>query len=115
MQINVTKLHRELVEAGIPIEGVAATEPPRIDFLVEATDEQRVLAEEILEAHVPKDDREKRQQAYLEAGVTPEAMIAALWERMVEGRSEASEALQAIREAVQQQFPNVMDEQVSEK
>lgn len=115
MQINVRKLHHELVEAGIPIEGVAATEPPRIDFSPEATKQQRALANEILAIHVPEDFQDKRQQAYLEADVTVEAMVTAMWERVVEGRSEATDALQAIREAVQRQFPNVMDEQASEK
>lgn len=109
--INPTKLHHELVKAGIPIEGVAATEPPRIDFRAEATDEQRILAEQIVAAHVPEDDRERRQQAYLEAGVTLETMVAALWEQVVEGRSDAADALQVMREGVQQQFPNVLDEQ----
>lgn len=115
MQINVTKLHRELVEAGIPLEGVAATEPPRIDFLAATTEEQRALAEEILAVHVPENDQDKRQQAYLEAGVTVEAMVAALWERVVEERSDTSEALQMVRVAVQQQFPNLSDEQFLEK
>lgn len=103
--INVTKLHQELVQAGIPIDGVADETPPRIDFRPEATEKQRQQAQTILEAHVPEDYRDRREKAYVERGVTVEAMVIALWERVVEGRPEASEALQAIREGVKAEFP----------
>lgn len=105
MLINATKLHNELVAAGIPIEGVAATEPPRIDFRPEATPAQQRQAQEILAAHVPEDHRDKREQAYRESGVTVEAMIVALWERVVEGRVEMTEELQQVREDVKRRFP----------
>jgi hypothetical protein len=103
--INATKLHQELVEAGIPIDGVVATEPPRIDFRPEVTEAQQAVALAILAAHVPEDYQDKREAAYVAQGVTVEAMIAALWERVVEDRPEASESLQAIRENIKKQFP----------
>lgn len=103
--INVNKLDRELRLAGIPIDGVSDGEPTRIDFRPEATEVQRRRAQEILGAHVPEDDEDKRQRAYLEQGITPEAMIAALWERVVEGQVGATDALQAKRESVKQRIP----------
>lgn len=103
--INVTKLHQELIEAGIPIDGVAATEPPHIDFRPEATNAQREAAETLLAAHVPEDYQDKREAAYQEQGITVEAMIVALWERVVENSPAASEALQAIREEIKAEFP----------
>lgn len=103
--INVGKLHQELVQAGIPIDGVVDATPPYIDFRPEATDEQRQQAQAILDAHVPEDYRDRRQQAYIERGVTVEAMVIALWERVVEGRPEASDALQSIRETIKAEFP----------
>lgn len=103
--INTNKLHQELVQAGIPIDGVADTIPPRIDFQAEATAAQQQQALTILAAHIPEDYVDKRQQAYIERGVTAEALIAALWERVVEGRPEAAEALQTIRESIKAQFP----------
>lgn len=105
MKINAYKLHLELVEAGIPIEGVAATDPPRIDFLPEVTIEQQALAEKILAAHTPEDYIEKRQKAYIEAGITIDALVVALWEHVVEGNSDSLEKLQAIRQGVKQRFP----------
>lgn len=106
MDINVAKLHQELVSAGIPIEGVAATEPPRIDFSPEATKQQRVLAGEILAKHVPEDYQDKRHKAYLEHGITYEALVTALWEQVVEGQPDAVDALQKAREEIKQQFPS---------
>ena len=50
---NYAKLHRELVAAEIPIDGVSAD--GRIDFKPAATAEQRTLAEQIKAAHDPTD------------------------------------------------------------
>lgn len=47
----------------------------------------------------------KRERAYEELGCTSHALICALWERVVEGRPEASDELQIIREGVKIQFP----------
>lgn len=52
-QFLVEKFHCEIVSAGIPIEGV--DEFGRIDFLPEATPEQRAEAEIIKAAHDPTD------------------------------------------------------------
>jgi hypothetical protein len=104
MQINAKKLHRELIDAGVPIEGVSATEPPRIDFLPEATEENRELANRILAAHVPDDPLERRHQAYVEAGVTLEAMVEALWEYVVESRSASADSLQTIRQSINERY-----------
>ena len=103
MTINTQKLHRELEAAGIPIDGVASD--GRINFRSEVTDEQRQRALAIQQAHVPEDYLDKRRAAYLEQGITVENLVLALWERMVEGKPEASENLQALREAIHQQFP----------
>lgn len=57
--VNAEKLHGEFVVAGIPISG--CSQDGRIDFLPEATQEQRALAVKILAAHLP-DDRERDVQ-----------------------------------------------------
>jgi len=49
MLINVTKLHAELVKAGIPIDGCASD--GRIDYKAEATDAQKEAAQAILASH----------------------------------------------------------------
>lgn len=47
----------------------------------------------------------KRRMEYNRLGSTPEAMIIALWERVVEGRLTATDALQVIRVGVKDALP----------
>lgn len=48
---------------------------------------------------------QQRQQAYLDAGITHDVMIEALWEQLVEGRPEKANQLQAKRAEVKARFP----------
>ena len=48
---------------------------------------------------------EKRKAEYLEKGLTPEKLIIALWEKVVEGRSEEADKLQAERQKVKEKYP----------
>lgn len=48
---------------------------------------------------------ELRSRAYNARGATVGAMTVALWERVVEGRTESSDALQAVRVQVKAEFP----------
>ncbi|MBA3867526.1 MAG: hypothetical protein H0X30_00075 [Anaerolineae bacterium] len=103
--INVAKLHRELVEAGIPIEGVADTDPPRIDFLPEATAAQKKQAQAVLAKHDPNPSiEEQRRDAYLKAFTVEDFMEAFLQERF-DDHPEKMKALGAIRDSLKAQFP----------
>lgn len=55
----------------------------------------------------PLSIKEQRKAKYLEKGITVEAMIIALWEKQVENRSEAVDALQAERVKIKQEIPKV--------
>ena len=46
-----------------------------------------------------------RKDAYLTEGITTEILIVALWERAVEGRPEAADAIQVKRESIKAQYP----------
>jgi hypothetical protein len=46
-----------------------------------------------------------RKDAYLAEGITTEILIVALWERAVEGRPEAADAIQVKRESIKPQYP----------
>jgi hypothetical protein len=48
---------------------------------------------------------EYRRQAYEATGATTDALIVALWEKLVEDRDESAAALQSLREAVKTRFP----------
>jgi hypothetical protein len=61
-EINPTKLHAELEQAGIPIEGVSSD--GQIDFSPTATAEQKMQAAVILAKHDPIDYEAKRWEEY---------------------------------------------------
>ena len=46
-----------------------------------------------------------RKQAYNDSGATTDALMVALWEKLVEDRDESAAALQSLREAVKARFP----------
>lgn len=48
---------------------------------------------------------EKRLREYNRRGIPSEAMVVALWEKLIENRPEAAAALQAIREDVKAKYP----------
>ena len=48
---------------------------------------------------------EYRRQAYDDTGCTTDALIVALWEKLVEDRNESAAAVQKLREAVKARFP----------
>ena len=48
---------------------------------------------------------EKRRLEYVKRGATDAALTVALWEKLVEGKPEAADALQAVRVAVKAEIP----------
>lgn len=98
--MNVAKLDAELRAAGIPIHGCSSS--GRVDFRDEATPEQRALAAQIVSAHDPAPSYAERRAAEYPSA---DALVVALWERIVEGRSASSDALQAQRASVKAKWP----------
>lgn len=98
------KLHNELLAAGIPVLSVnmyGATYCSR-----KLTDEEQKTVDKTKEAHTTEPTAaELRYQAYLQAGITAEALAVALWESTVEGKTEAITAIQAKREAIKEKYP----------
>jgi len=80
MQFNVEKLHRELVKAGIPIEG--CDDNGRISFSPEATPEQRTASKRILGLHVPVSEREVALAALKARGPATNETMPGLSERV---------------------------------
>ena len=62
-EINVTKLHHELVEAGIPIDGCSSD--GRIDYKEEVTEDQKDQAQIILNKHKPIWYIQERRKEYV--------------------------------------------------
>ena len=73
--------------------------------LVELT-EKEILEIEEAKANLPKPTyQELRANEYLEKGLTTDKLIVALWEKVVEGRSEEADKLQAERVKVKEKYP----------
>ena len=63
------------------------------------------VAQSLLGKKARENYSNERAQAYLNAGITIEAMTIALWERVVENRLELSNELQTIRIEIKNRFP----------
>ena len=63
------------------------------------------LVQPLLEKKAREGYSIERAQAYLNAGITVEAMTVALWERAVENRPQLSDELQAKRLEIKNRFP----------
>lgn len=102
--INLSKLHQELVAAGIPMIGVDET--GRIDFAPEATQGQRQHAAQIVAAHDPEPSaHEKRRAAFFKA-VMVEEIIEGLFEYLLENKPGKLQALQQKRQEIKALFPD---------
>ena len=55
----------------------------------------------------PPTFQELREREYLLQGITEKEMVVALWEKIVEGRTESADAIQVKREAVKAKIPKV--------
>lgn len=96
---NPEKLHQELERAGLPVVSVDIF--ANAEFSRPLSEQEQQTAKQIIQNHDPDPSPEERcRAAYLAAGITPEALIAALWEKVVEGRPASADELQARREAI---------------
>lgn len=80
-------------------------------FLTEATEELAIKKYNEIkyrEANpLPPSYKELRAKEYLAKGLTPDKLIVALWEKVVEGRPEEADKIQAERIAVKDKFPKI--------
>jgi len=75
-EINVRLLTRELQAAGLPVVGVDAT--GKIEYSRELTEEEDAAADAVIKAHDPDP----------EPAVTDAERVAALWAKVVEGKTD---------------------------
>ncbi|MCA0457140.1 MAG: hypothetical protein LCI00_24425 [Chloroflexi bacterium] len=108
-EVNLIRLQRELEQAGLPIVGLSTADGTkatvRFDFSPDVTDEQRVQAANILKVHAPITAEDKRREAYAQKGITDTTMILALWEQIVEGKPEKVQAIQVMKQQIDNEFP----------
>ena len=93
-------------EKGIYKIGLGVLDKPDAELQIIA--QQKYDAIKLKEANPPLPTyQELRAKEYLAQGITIDKMVIAIWERVVENRSEAANLLQAKREAVKAKIPKV--------
>ena len=100
-QYNSTKLHKELIAAGLEIEGV--TSEGRIDWKADPTPEMISQANQVMANHLVLGEEEARRQMLLDRSITPEMLVDALWQKIIDGNPEPADKLQQLIQGV---FPS---------
>jgi hypothetical protein len=67
--------------------------------------EKNTLDQEYIEYQTKYGYIAKREEAYQAAGLTPQALTIALWERLVENNPQTSDALEIIRQDIKNRYP----------
>ena len=108
-QINIDKLYKELLTAGIKSAGcdskgtVWGTDFDQDGLSIEIQDREDVIA--VIEAHDHNPDTETvRRDECSKVGVTPEEMIFALWKKVMNLDNTDADALQVLIDQVNLSF-----------
>ena len=87
-EINVSGLHEELVLAGLPVAGVDSR--GKISWAEGASGQEKAQAEQVVAQHRGKPARAEQRRA---AGITLEALVEALWEKVFLEKDSKAQAL----------------------
>jgi hypothetical protein len=91
--VNPSKLHSELLEAGLPV--VSVSSDGRVDYSRDLTTTEQTTAAAVIAAHnSAQTTEEARIEAYLNGGITLQNMIFALWAKVMQDDSTAADAIQ---------------------
>lgn len=97
--VNPTKLHQELLAAGLPV--VSVSSDARVDYSRELTTTEQTTATAVIAAHnIAKTTEEARILAYLDAGISLQDLVFALWYKIMQEDSTNADALQALMETI---------------
>ncbi len=92
--VNPTKLHQELLSAGLPVVGVSSD--GRVDYSRDLTTTEQTTAAAVIAAHNSSQTTEEaRIAAYLNSGITLQNMVFALWYKVIQGDSTNVDVIQA--------------------
>lgn len=97
--INPTKLHQELLDAGLPV--VCVSSDGRIDYSRSLTSTEESTAESVIAAHDPAQTTEEaRIEAYFASGISLQDLVFALWAKVMQEDSTAADEIQSAMEAI---------------
>ena len=97
--VNPTKLHQELLAAGLPV--VSVSSDGRVDYSRALTTTEQTTAAAVIAAHnTAQTTEEARVDAYLNGGITLQNMIFALWYKIMHEDSTSADAIQAAMDSI---------------
>ncbi len=91
--VNPTKLHQELLAAGLPV--VSVSSDGRVDYSRALTTTEQTTAAAVIAAHnTAQSTEEARVDAYLNGGITLQNMVFALWSKVMQEDSTNADVIQ---------------------
>ena len=91
--VNPTKLHQELLAAGLPVVSVASD--GRVDYSRDLTTTEQTTAAAVIAAHnIAKTTEETRILAYFDAGISLQDLVFALWYKIMQEDATIADAIQ---------------------
>ena len=91
--VNPTKLHQELLAAGLPVVSVASD--GRVDYSRDLTTTEQTTAAAVIAVHNSSQTTEEvRIDAYLNGGITLQNMVFALWYKVMQEDATAAADIQ---------------------
>ena len=97
--VNPTKLHQELLAAGLPVVSVASD--GRVDYSRDLTTTEQTTAAAVIAAHnTAQTTEETRIATYYDAGISLQDLVFALWYKIMQEDATNAEALQASMDSI---------------
>ena len=97
--VNPTKLHQELLDAGLPVVSVASD--GRVDYSRDLTTTEQATAAGVIAAHnSAQTTEEARIDAYFDAGISLQDLVFALWKKIMQEDPTAADALQTLMDSI---------------
>lgn len=98
-EIDIHKLHKELIAQGIP--AISVCSDGRVDYARPLTSTEKKNAERVISLHDPTPDTATtRREAYLESGITLQDMVFALWSLTFSGDRAPADKIQSVMDAI---------------
>ncbi|BBB47134.1 hypothetical protein [Pelolinea submarina] len=97
--VNPTKLHQELLAAGLPVVSVASD--GRVDYSRDLTTTEQITAAAVIAAHnTSQSTEEARIAAYFDSGISLQDLVFALWYKIMQGDATNADAIQASMDSI---------------
>jgi len=101
--VNPTKLHQELLAAGLPV--VSVSSDGRVDYSRELTTTEQTAAAAVIAAHnTAQTTVETRIAAYYDSGISLQDLVFALWYKVMQEDTTNADTIQEIINTINSQI-----------